>query len=633
MVACIVLQPFFLYLCLICAIPLMRKLFLTILLSAMAFCQLAAQEITVRSVEEQTTNLRPRTSPVYDNNHELCALLEVAAPALEGIEFDRDKTVGEVTYSKGVYSVYVPVGTKRLGFRHDEYLPGTIDFSDYGITITGGVAYSVILEKPSGPSAVGFLLFSVTPKSALLELDGEALSVGNDGYAQKTVVVGRSYHYTASMKGYHMVEGTVSVSGAGQSEEISIELKEASGSLRIGTAGNSTIAGASVYLDNELLPGTAPMLLNDITSGSHTVKIVRDLYRSMTTTVQVSDGSETMLDPVLENNSAKVNVTAPAGAEIWVDNARTSTGSWAGTLLSGTHIIEARADGNVISSQVFDIIASAQVQDIILSAARGTLIVSSSPVKATVLLDGKEAGVTPLLLSDVEVGSHELTLSKDGFSTETRLVKVSKDANTEVSISLEAAKSSDVVLPATTSVTEPSGPVAATPVLREASAVSPAAPVKARREAEGIFFVGAGAGVNYLKNYDMFDPSIDFRAGYVKRIGGYVHFSKNVTGNFKYEDYDADIHLNRIAASAGFISSIVRNHLYFLTGVGLCHREFSITDTYSNTTYSENDFSQVSFDINLLLRFGHIGCYFGTAGPFWSAEQYSDVHFGLVASF
>ena len=45
----------------------------------------------------------------------------------------------------------------------------------------------------------------------------------------------------------------------------------------------------------------------------------------------------------------------------------------------------------------------------------GTVTISSEPSGATVSIDGRSRGTTPLELTDVATGRHELTLSRDGF--------------------------------------------------------------------------------------------------------------------------------------------------------------------------------------------------------------------------
>jgi hypothetical protein len=61
----------------------------------------------------------------------------------------------------------------------------------------------------------------------------------------------------------------------------------------------------------------------------------------------------------------------------------------------------------------------------------GSLVVSSTPAGARVLVDGKARGVTPLTLADVSPGRHDVALQSDA-GTVTRIVTVSANATTSV---------------------------------------------------------------------------------------------------------------------------------------------------------------------------------------------------------
>ena len=47
--------------------------------------------------------------------------------------------------------------------------------------------------------------------------------------------------------------------------------------------------------------------------------------------------------------------------------------------------------------------------------AAGGIAVSSRPSGASVLLDGQEVGITPIVISDVAAGAHDLRIELDGY--------------------------------------------------------------------------------------------------------------------------------------------------------------------------------------------------------------------------
>jgi PEGA domain-containing protein/PKD domain-containing protein len=69
-------------------------------------------------------------------------------------------------------------------------------------------------------------------------------------------------------------------------------------------------------------------------------------------------------------------------------------------------------------------------------AASGALNVSSDPPGATVYLDGRAAGETPIVLSKLTAGDHRVRLVKDGYLENARLVTVAAKKSADVRVTL-----------------------------------------------------------------------------------------------------------------------------------------------------------------------------------------------------
>jgi hypothetical protein len=76
----------------------------------------------------------------------------------------------------------------------------------------------------------------------------------------------------------------------------------------------------------------------------------------------------------------------------------------------------------------------------------GSLRVHSSPSQATIMINGEEAGVTPLVVKNLSPGEYSITLSKAGFQTVNRAVKVNagQEKLLYMALSLETPRESDV---------------------------------------------------------------------------------------------------------------------------------------------------------------------------------------------
>ncbi|MBW2350270.1 MAG: PEGA domain-containing protein [Deltaproteobacteria bacterium] len=83
--------------------------------------------------------------------------------------------------------------------------------------------------------------------------------------------------------------------------------------------------------------------------------------------------------------------------------------------------------------------------DVHLKNLCGGLMVKSSPVGATVFLDGKEKGVTPLNLENVEKGLHIVKVAKNCFSLKEKKVDITASKKIDIDIKLESLCGSLVV--------------------------------------------------------------------------------------------------------------------------------------------------------------------------------------------
>lgn len=314
---------------------------------------------------------------------------------------------------------------------------GVIDNVDHTLTITGVMSGKHHLKVASGSDVTEqdieltsdkvffnvelkstahlqqFLVFNVEPKNALVEVDGETWVV-NDGIAQKLVKFG-TYSYTVVAKDYHKTTGQVTVNSTAAPKEVNVALKPAFGWVNV--TGRSS-SGAVVYVDNEYV-GKAPIRSGRLSSGVHSVKIIKDLHKEYGTSVTVTDGNVVELNPTLESNYATLNLkTSDVAAQIRINNEVKGTGSWIGHLSPGTYRIEVAKDRHVSSFETIEVKAG-DALTLNLPAPTpisGTLAITSLPSGASVYIDGTLVGKTPYYMPDALVGSHTVAVSKAGYS-------------------------------------------------------------------------------------------------------------------------------------------------------------------------------------------------------------------------
>ena len=98
----------------------------------------------------------------------------------------------------------------------------------------------------------------------------------------------------------------------------------------------------------------------------------------------------------------------------------------------------------VINRDLAPIFLSQAGETLSLVPDRKGLLVTSMPQQATISIDGKLAGKTPVLASDIPEGDHKLSVTKDGYPSREFAVKISSQyqLRTEVTLASIAAKDS-----------------------------------------------------------------------------------------------------------------------------------------------------------------------------------------------
>jgi serine/threonine-protein kinase len=151
----------------------------------------------------------------------------------------------------------------------------------------------------------------------------------------------------------------------------------------------STPAGARVFI-NGRDAGVTPVTLRDLPQGTHTVRVMRDGYLPSEQRVSVSTARPAQ--------SVTVELLTPRASE-----STAPTPSTPATVGRYT----------------------------------GVLVIESRPPGATVYLDGRVVGTTPLQLTGVDAGSHAIRLEREGYRRWTSSVRVIAEDRNTVTASLE----------------------------------------------------------------------------------------------------------------------------------------------------------------------------------------------------
>ena len=417
-----------------------RFLIILITLFGVASFTITAQNMSVKSFilaeTDMTANLEGTIR--YDQNGDKCALIRIQTTQ-KGFSFDLGQMpfIGDIQYKPGEIWIYVPYGVKRMTIRHPQL--GTL--SDYTFPVPIEKARTYIMDLVAAnvitiveqQTTQQWLIFDVTPKEALVELDGQLLE-NTEGRAKKFVQFG-TYRYKVSAPQYHSKEGTVTVSDPENKTVETVELLPSFGTLNILTQGN--LAGAVIYIDNDNV-GTVPAALLRVQSGSHTLKLMKPKYKTYVQQIDVKDGQGLTLTPVLEPNFTKVKISCPEGGEIWANGQKLGNSPWTGDLEYGSYSMEVRKPSHRTAYQNMEFTELSD-KEINLSSPipiYGSLSIDCSP-DAKVTIDGAGAEDSPVFMSKILIGEHTVMFEKEGYASKTMRVNVTEGNTFELKATLE----------------------------------------------------------------------------------------------------------------------------------------------------------------------------------------------------
>lgn len=212
--------------------------------------------------------------------------------------------------------------------------------------------------------------------------------------------------------------------------------------------------GAEVYVDGQMKGVIAGGVLDVpvyITgTPSHTYSITKEGYRVYNGTINSVPGKGQVMNiyahlsamPVVEYSTVHLLVT-PAGADVLWDGVSAGKVTATGIMIlynvvPGRHTLLVTKEGYAPSDQIITVPGNddTKVPVTLQPVLFGSVSVESVPPGASVLLDGKNVGVTPLILHNIPAGPHSVTISGAGFQDSVSEIEVTGGDTAVVSMTL-----------------------------------------------------------------------------------------------------------------------------------------------------------------------------------------------------
>ncbi len=417
-------------------------LVIVLFLSIPLFAQLEVKEDSFKKVDG-FVNLNPNIQS--DDNDVLFSVIKIRTENINDKQrhellFEGNlATFIEVEYKVGEVWVYLSsLPATYLKISHPDmssteyWFPFDLEPKQgYELTIVNKFNYTPVPER----NDYNYLIVRADQNNAMIYFDD--VFIGQQE-ASKLYKVGEKHKWRIDCEYYH--------SEAGESEiilgdPIMIEkaLRPAFGYLNITSEPES---GAMVFIDGKNV-GVTPYKTGKIKSGQHTVKIVKEMYNESEKVITVTDGNTMDVKLTMSAKFVNVTVQTDSESEIYIDNKRVGNGGWTGRLYEGDHVFEAKKVSHRTSIKSVKIALGKDEKIVIPNPEPiyGTLNVSSNPMGANIIIDGKDYGTTPRVINNVLIGRHSIKIDKKGCNPETKEVEVTENTMIDVNVTLSVGES------------------------------------------------------------------------------------------------------------------------------------------------------------------------------------------------
>jgi formylglycine-generating enzyme required for sulfatase activity len=252
------------------------------------------------------------------------------------------------------------------------------------------------------------------------------------------------YAVEVTKQGYYEAAQTFAV-GEGQSDTVRIELRKQPGTLTVRTVPE---AEATVSIDEATI-GPAPLGPVELQPGQHSLRVRAERFLPYSDLITFEGlGEDDVITVQLVPRWSEVSVSSePPGARIFAGSVEVGTTPAVVELLEGSHALSVVLDGYKAwdgSVSVAPNVAR-ELPLIRLEPADARLAVNSIPRGANVLVNGRYRGQSPLTLDLSPDTDYEIGLSKAGYGTASRTVRLASAARDTITVDL-TARTGDVTV-------------------------------------------------------------------------------------------------------------------------------------------------------------------------------------------
>ena len=403
-----------------------------------------AQILTVYKFEEDKTDLEAYYNELKDINGEKCALIKVLINNIDinKILFETKGIEVKKIEKKPPTQIWVYVSPQTQGLVITTAGYGNIKYYDfptgplkstktYIMDLRTDIKLKLVEEKIEEE----FVILKISPEDKGVEVWIDGIKKGLTPL-QTTPTLKPGIHQIKLIKNlYHNLDTNINVVFNG-GNSFNFTLKPKFGKLKINSI--NEITDCQVLLNEEERCTTLPCTIDKIKSGTQHLVIKKDLYADFNQNFEMTDGAFKIIDNLtLKPIYATINLrTNPSNAAIYINKNNVSN---KGELKnykvnSGNYFIEAKLKNykdfqkNIILKEQENYTETIQLEPQV-----GSISIETDPIECEIYLNGiKQNRLTPVVLRNIQVGSYQLELKKEGFTSIKKLIEIKEGETNKV---------------------------------------------------------------------------------------------------------------------------------------------------------------------------------------------------------
>ena len=308
---------------------------------------------------------------------------------------------------------------------------GFIPFKTSSFVVSSALTGRTLKTNIILQQITGGLNIETVPSDATIFIDD--VQIGKSPVQIKNLKTGL-YLIKAVKEGYLTLEKKINITST-EIQSLVFNLSKEAGAIKV----ISEPTGATVLCDNIMI-GVTPVLITNLSTGFHLIRVTKDEYNESEVTVNVEPKTTKEVSLILNPGNASLSIyTTPDKAECFVDNIKIGVSPVINySITKNSHRLLVRKQGYKEYEEIFEAKAGQNIQrHLVLTPLKATLSILSVPDKAKVDINGTEMGLTPFISENIQPGNLTIILSKEGYANLTNRVIINSGSRKDLFLTLK----------------------------------------------------------------------------------------------------------------------------------------------------------------------------------------------------